>query len=807
MYSSDPVSSPPLAEQSTIDTTKPIRPEESAPEEQFDSQDNPDVKQHFSPPRSWVRRPAKPSPKPASRKLSPSASTDDRESGSNTTSDLLMSSDHPASSRAGSEVDDVAASPPDALLPDQPGHDEFAASEDPASSRSGGEVNEGSTPHRTNPSSKTISIPMGLSNSELERDLVKAMRQKQQLQKDHDRISLFYENEKELRVELERERDSLETSNSKLEQANGKLENQYTELEAKHNKAILKNNDLNEENKYLRVDFSRLQQHSAMLVALNATQANQMQTNEDVVVRKENYIKKLEKDLKDLKKKHKRDISNLEKDFEEATEQLKKEQLAENAKNVSNLTEESETVIQKLQQDLQKEEAKNVAVTDELENVRGQERQLEKQQMALEDKMWLEDGGVTGPPFASSPAYSSTTSDANIRGWDPLAIASRKPQVERLSNLPALADKDSILPTPSFPTSNLPDLANPSELPKANQEITLYPNQSNSSSQWLHENVYRWPSDAERRPYRIVGPRPKDSAEAIKEIKALAPRLPEPPSSPSDSTQWHNATAAPVTMIDDSARPKDLGGVVREVQTPAPTLPEPPSSPSNSAQRHNTFAAPVTTIDILGPKDLGGASSEVQAPALTLPEPPSSPSNGVQRYNAIAAPVTMIDNSDAPLSISTHNAATQTDVLPVAAASSTTTESGTTTADSVVAAARNISTESDCQTVVIPMVAASTTTIRFSIQSTELVVVTLPWFGSVTVKVGRPLWHYVVLGSLLLIWLSHVYYAERKLWMDANELSRRAVVSMRDEWWGSPWVEKLSYVLEQALAVDRTGFC
>jgi hypothetical protein len=761
MYSSDPVSSPPLAEQSTIDTTKPIRPEESAPEEQFDSQDNPDVKQHFSPPRGWVRRPAKPSPKPASQKLSPSASTDDRESGSNTTSDLLMSSDHPASSRAGSEVDDVAASPPDALLPDQPGHDEFAASEDPASSRSGGEVNEGSMPHRTNPSSKTISIPMGLSNSELERDLVKAMRQKQQLQKDHDRISLFYENEKELRVELERERDSLQTSNSKLEQANGKLENQYTELEAKHNKAILKNNDLNEENKYLRVDFSRLQQHSAMLAALNATQANQMQTNEDVVVRKENYIKKLEKDLKDLKKKHKRDISNLEKDFEEATEQLKKEQLAENAKNVSNLTEESETVIQKLQQDLQKEEAKNVAVTDELENVRGQERQLEKQQMALEDKMWLEDGGVTGPPFASSPAYSSTTSDANIRGWDPLAIASRKPQVERLSNLPALADKDSILPTPSFPTSNLPDLANPSELPKANKEITLYPNQSNSSSQWLHENVYRWPSDAERRPYRIVGPRPKDSAEAIKEIKALAPRLPEPPSSPSDSTQWHNATAAPVTTIDDSARPKDLGG----------------------------------------------ASSEVQAPALTLPEPPSSPSNGVQRYNAIAAPVTTIDNSDAPLSISTHNAATQTDVLPVAAASSTTTESGITTADSLVAAARNISTESDCQTVVIPMVAASTTTIRFSIQSTELVVVTLPWFGSVTVKVGRPLWHYVVLGSLLLIWLSHVYYAERKLWMDANELSRRAVVSMRDEWWGSPWVEKLSYVLEQALAVDRTGFC
>ena len=807
MASSNPVPSPPLAEQSTIDTTKPVRPEESAPEEQFDSQDNPDVKQHFSPPRSWVRRPAKPSPKPASRKLSPSASTDDRESGSNTTSDLFMSSDHSASSRAGSEVDDVAASPPNALLPDQPGHDEFAASEDPASSHSGGEVNEGSTPHRTNPSSKTISIPMGLSSSELERDLVKAMRQKQQLQKDHERISLFYENEKELRVELERERDSLETSNSKLEQANGKLENQYTELEAKHNKAILKNNDLNEENKYLRVNLSRLQQHSSMLAALNATQANQMQTNEDVVVRKANYINKLEKDLKDLKKKHKRDISNLEKDFQEATKQLKKKQLAENAKNVSNLTEESETVIQKLQQDLQKEEAKNVAVSDELENVRVQERQLEKQQMALEDKIWLDDGGVAGPPFASSPAYSSTNPDANIRGWEPLAIASRKPQVERSSNLPALADKDSILPTPSFPTSNLPDLANPSELPKVNKEIKLYPSQSNSSSQWVHENIYRWPSDAERRPYRIVGPRPKDSAEAIKEIKALALRLPEPPSSPSDSTQLHNAIAAPVTTIDNSARPKDLGGVLREVQTPAPTLPEPPSSPSNSPQWHNAIAAPVTTIDISGPKDLGGASSEVQAPALRLPEPTSSPSNGVQRYNAIAAPVTTIDNSDTPPSISTHNAATQTDVFPVAATSTTTSESGTSTTDSVVTAARNISTESDCQTVVIPMVARSTTAIEFSIKSTELVEVSFPWFGLVTVKVGRPLWHYVVLGSLLLIFLSHIHYAERKLWMDANELSRRTVVSMRDEWWGSPWVEKLGYVLEQALAVDRTGFC
>lgn len=79
---------------------------------------------------------------------------------------------------------------------------------------------------------------------------------------------------------------------------------------------------------------------------------------------------------------------------------------------------------------------------------------------------------------------------------------------------------------------------------------------------------------------------------------------------------------------------------------------------------------------------------------------------------------------------------------------------------------------------------------------------------AVAVKVGRPLWHHLALGSLLFFFLIvHAIYAERRLWMDANELSRSAVVSMRDEWWGSPWIDKMDYAIGQALAVDRTGFC
>lgn len=78
---------------------------------------------------------------------------------------------------------------------------------------------------------------------------------------------------------------------------------------------------------------------------------------------------------------------------------------------------------------------------------------------------------------------------------------------------------------------------------------------------------------------------------------------------------------------------------------------------------------------------------------------------------------------------------------------------------------------------------------------------------AVSAKPRWPLWYHVALSSLIMLLLTHAFFEERRFWRNANELTRHAVVGMRDEWWGSEWVEKIGYSLDQKIGVDRTGFC
>jgi hypothetical protein len=119
--------------------------------------------------------------------------------------------------------------------------------------------------------------------------------------------------------------------------------------------------------------------------------------------------------------------------------------------------------------------------------------------------------------------------------------------------------------------------------------------------------------------------------------------------------------------------------------------------------------------------------------------------------------------------------------------------------------ASNISTQTD-----LPPLTPTTTTSNARTQTDFPAppVAALPPRSPAAAGGGRPMWHHVALGtSLLLFLIGHAVFVERRIWGGANELSRRAVVSMRDEWWGSPWIERVGYALDQTLAVDRTGFC
>jgi hypothetical protein len=75
------------------------------------------------------------------------------------------------------------------------------------------------------------------------------------------------------------------------------------------------------------------------------------------------------------------------------------------------------------------------------------------------------------------------------------------------------------------------------------------------------------------------------------------------------------------------------------------------------------------------------------------------------------------------------------------------------------------------------------------------------------VKKATPWWWYLALGLAVLVILTYALFEERRFWRDANELTRRAVISMRDERWESDWFEKIGYTLDQKFTIDRTGFC
>lgn len=74
-------------------------------------------------------------------------------------------------------------------------------------------------------------------------------------------------------------------------------------------------------------------------------------------------------------------------------------------------------------------------------------------------------------------------------------------------------------------------------------------------------------------------------------------------------------------------------------------------------------------------------------------------------------------------------------------------------------------------------------------------------------KNAIPWWWYATVGVVVSVVLTHAFFEEKRFWRNANELTRHAVIAMRDERWESDWFHKIGYTLDQKLSIDMTGFC
>jgi len=61
---------------------------------------------------------------------------------------------------------------------------------------------------------------------------------------------------------------------------------------------------------------------------------------------------------------------------------------------------------------------------------------------------------------------------------------------------------------------------------------------------------------------------------------------------------------------------------------------------------------------------------------------------------------------------------------------------------------------------------------------------------------------------VLLIWLGLLWWFnqdDRRLWLQANDITRKTVLALRDERWGRPsWLARTSFDAENMLSIDRT---
>lgn len=490
MSDSNPLPSPPLAEQQTIDTTSPTSPKETVPEELFDSNDRPDVQQYFASSTDRFQRPRKATGKSTKQGLPPSPST--VATGATTTTARETST----SSRAGNEDDNATASQPLVLSQNHSEYDNIATSE-PLSSSHAGRVNGDSTQRKERPRSDIITLPAGISVDQLTEDLATEQVTNRRLNKSIKSLEAKSDRDDEeieqLECQLKLARTAKIAVASDLEKARANLE----DMQGPYEKLVSENGKLDQLNKNLMRQTLQAKLSKRDCELLNATQANQMQELREEVFRKTNTIKQLDEKR-----------TKLAKDRVAAVEETQKLANSENTEELQNNISALATDREAARMQIQEQQA-------ELEATRIRIVQFEQQQISLEDECFQYDGAETTSPSFGSPAQSPRRPERRM-------AESQILQEPRLSDTPAFTDDVSMRSTASLASPPPIDSAGPSDSPNTSQEVKSSSDPPNRSATWQHENVYQWPSESERRPYAIVGPRPRDLRDLTEEVEVEA---------------------------------------------------------------------------------------------------------------------------------------------------------------------------------------------------------------------------------------------------------------------------------------------
>lgn len=608
--------SPPLVEQPTVDTTSPTSPKETVPEEVFDSNDRPDVQQYFASSTDPFQRPRKTTRKSTNQDLTPSPST--LAAGPTTTTARETST----TLRASNGDANATASQPLVLSQNHSEYDNIATIE-PLSSPHVDRVDGDSMQHKERRRSDVVILDAGTSVDELRGKFAAEMVTNRELDKSLKSLEAKSRRDDEEIRKLTCQLESAKPAKSAVARNLKKAQANLEEMQGSCKKLVSENGKLDQLNKTLAQQISQAKLSKRDCELLNATQANQMQELREEIFRKTHMIKKLDENW-----------TKVAKDRVAAAEVTQKLTNSENTEELQNNISALATDLEAARIQIQEQQA-------ELEATRNRMVQFEQQQISLEDECFQYDSGETTSPSFGSPAQSPRRPERRMAESQILQEARLSDNLGLTSDVLTRSSERFASPPPVAGPRPI-DSAGPSDPPNTRQEVKSSSDPPNRSATWQHESVYQWPSESERRPYAIVGPRPRDLRDRTGEVEVEA-----------------------VSLNDSGTQTSELG----------------------------EDASPKTTSEV---------GTQAGAPPVA------------------AAPV----------------------ATPVAASA------------------------------------------------------------------GRPSWHHVALATLILLFLvGDAVFEERRIWEGANELSRRAVVSMRDGRWGSPWVERVGYTLDQTLAVDRTGFC
>lgn len=718
MSGSNSSPSPSWAEQRNSDANPP-----KSPTAHVDSKNGPEAKKYFASSTDRFQRPRGPMRKLTRQGLPPFLSTVD----TGAASTIVREPSVPSENR--NEEDRATTSQSPMLSQHEREQNQNEALHSLVSSQNDGRFNADFTLRNARPSSVTIAFPPGLyspntvppSPNTAKDEIAKVLLLNKRLQKSFDDLQEKSDQKDAEIARLEGEVELTLAAKNAVKRDYMKFEKALKDIEEPYAEVVKTNVKLDQLNKDLERQTSQAQCSRRDSELLNATQASQMQELIEQVFRETKLRTQLEAECTKLAR--------------DRTAAAEANQEVANSEKIE--IEGLQQDISALAIDLEAARAQIQELHDELEVTRLPIVQFAQQQLSLEhecSKYNEYDASKISLPHSSS-AHSPR---------DPIRRVDVIPEEMGLSDTPALADDASPRSTPSLLSPA------PIAIPLPKDESTgpsddTRPERTGPAER-QHKSVF-WPTIDERKPYRIVGERPRDFRVVAEEAEA--------PVSANDTSEVPEAASRNSTS--DAGTQFDLLPMPITAASPLKIL-------SDAGTQADLPALPVAAVSLPNMTSDAGTQADLPALPVAVASTPNSTSDTGTQANLLAFSTTR----------STGDASTQADIPPSVAAVSTprsTSDAGT-------------------QADLPPLVAAASPP------------------SHVAARARRPLWHQVALGTTLVLFLMcHVAFAERRLWGRANELTRCAIVSMRDEWWGSPWVERIGYTLDQKLAVDRRRFC